>query len=31
MKGIYLSDDCDINYVAEFVEIKEFKPHSNQK
>lgn len=29
MKGIYLSDDCDINYAAEFVEIKEFRPHSN--
>ena len=29
MKGIYLSNNFDINYVAEFVEIKEFRPHSN--
>ena len=29
MKGIYLGNNFDINYVAEFVEIKEFKPHSN--
>ena len=29
MKGIYLGNNFDINYVAEFVEIKEFRPHSN--